>query len=106
MVPRAVPPASRCCGDPGRGRPAAPENRHRLPDTVVRAVQGDDGGDLDGLEDPVVQVAFDAGQGVDQTLVAHHEAHAPAGHVVALGQREGSTPTFLAPGAWRKLGAT
>src|SRR3546814_7519150 len=36
-----------------------------------------DGCHLYGREGAVVMIAFDAGQGVDQFLVAHHEADAP-----------------------------
>src|SRR5262245_19151607 len=46
------------------------------------AFQGDDGGDLDGLEGAVVEVRLDAGEGVNHASVAAHEAHAPARHVV------------------------
>src|SRR3546814_9996124 len=43
-----------------------------------------DGCHLYGREGAVVMIAFDAGQGVDQFLVAHHEADAPTRHIVAF----------------------
>jgi hypothetical protein len=56
--------------------------------TFLRAVEGGDGGDLDGGEGAVVEVALDAAERGDELLVADHEADAPAGHVVALGEGE------------------
>ncbi len=44
--------------------------------------------DLDGREGAVVEVALEAREGVDEHRIADHEADAPAGHVVALGQSE------------------
>ena len=38
--------------------------------------------------------------------VADAEPHAPAGHVEGLEKLKNSTPTSLAPGVARKLGAT
>ncbi len=55
---------------------------------VLGAFQGGDGRHLDGREGTVVVVALDARQGGAQALVADHEAHPPARHVVALGQGE------------------
>ena len=57
-----------------------------LAQTVLGTLQGGDGGDLDGGEGAIVQVGLDTGQGTDQVGVAAHEADAPTGHVVALGQ--------------------
>src|SRR5213593_3291029 len=50
--------------------------------------QRNDGGDLDRLEDAIVEVAFDFLQGADHLGIAHAEPHPPARHVVALGQGE------------------
>src|ERR1035437_7268158 len=50
--------------------------------------EGDDAGDLDGLENAVVQLALDARHGGDQFRNAQAETHPPAGHVIALGHRE------------------
>src|SRR2546426_8697857 len=60
---------------------------HGLLDAVLGAVQRDDGGDLDRLEDAVIEVALDFLEGSDHLGIAHTEAHPPAWHVVAL--REG-----------------
>ena len=57
-------------------------------DTFLRAVERGDGGDLDGREGAVVEVALDSAEGGDQLGVSDHEADAPAGHVVALGEGE------------------
>src|ERR1019366_4703359 len=57
-------------------------------DTFLRAVERGDGGDLDGGEGAVVEVALDAAERGDQLLVADLEANAPAGHIVGLGERE------------------
>ncbi len=57
-------------------------------DAVLRPLQREDAGDLDGREGAVVEVAFEAGEGVHEDGVADHEADAPAGHVVALGEGE------------------
>ena len=59
-----------------------------LGDAVLRAFECEDAGDLDGREGAVVEVAFEAGEGVDEDGVADHESDAPAGHVVALRQGE------------------
>ena len=48
---------------------------------------GDDGGDLHGLEDAVVVVAFDRREGPDHFAVAAAEADPPAGHAVAFAHR-------------------
>ena len=53
---------------------------------VFGAVEGHGGGNLDGLEHAVIQIALDACQGMDKILVAHGKTHAPAGHGIALGQ--------------------
>jgi len=44
--------------------------------------------DLNRRKRPVVEVALDAAQRADQLGTADHEADPPAGHVVALRQRE------------------
>src|SRR5215467_9294041 len=61
------------------------------------AFEGDDGGDLDGLEGAVVEVRLDAGKGVDHARVAAHEAHAPARHVVRLRHGEELDSHLLGP---------
>ena len=58
--------------------------RADLPGVLFAFAQGDDGGDLDGLEDAVIQIALDARQGADHARIAHAEAHAPSRHVVAF----------------------
>ena len=55
---------------------------------VLALAQSDDGGDLDGLENAVIQVALDARQRADHAGVAEAVTHAPAGHVVTLGHGE------------------
>mmetsp|Transcript_2839 Transcript_2839/g.7339 ORF Transcript_2839/g.7339 Transcript_2839/m.7339 type:complete len:399 (+) Transcript_2839:976-2172(+) len=55
---------------------------------LLVALQRGDGGDLQRREGAVVVVALDAGQRGDEVGVADHEADAPAGHVVALAERE------------------
>ncbi len=55
---------------------------------LLGPLQGRDGRHLDGGEHAVVEVGLDARQRRHQGPVAVHEAHAPAGHVVALGQGE------------------
>ena len=57
-------------------------------DALLRAFERGDGGDLDGREGAVVEVALEAREGGDEHRVADHEADAPAGHVVALRQSE------------------
>ena len=53
---------------------------------VGRFVHGHDGGDLDGLEGPVVEIALELGQGLHDGGVADQEPHPPAGHGERLGQ--------------------
>lgn len=55
---------------------------------ILALAQGDDGGDLDGLEVTVIEIALDASEGLDHAGVAENEADAPAGHVVAFGHGE------------------
>ena len=59
-----------------------------LRDALLRPFERGDGRDLDGREGAVIEVALEAGEGGDELLVADHESDAPAGHVVALRQRE------------------
>src|SRR5215813_13172490 len=61
---------------------------HDLLHYALFALEGHDGGDLDGLEGAVVEIRLDAGQGVDHARVAADESHAPARHVVRLGHGE------------------
>src|SRR6266571_2621745 len=65
-----------------------PIELHGFLDAVLGAVQRDDGGDLDRLEDAVIEVALDLLEGSDHLGVAHTEPHPPARHVVALGHGE------------------
>ncbi len=55
--------------------------------TFIAALQGDCGGNLDRLEYAIIQIALYPRQGVNQALVAHAEAYAPAGHGIAFGKR-------------------
>src|SRR5581483_6115079 len=55
-----------------------------LLDVVLRPVQRVRRGDLERLEDAVVEVALDAGERGDDLAVADREADPPARHVVAL----------------------
>ena len=81
-------------GQPARLRPSISTSRRRLVgfanlgDALLRAFQREDGGDLNGREGSVVEVAFEPREGVDQDGVADHESYAPAGHVVGLRQSE------------------
>ena len=59
----------------------------RLDDAVLRAVERRRRGDLDRREGAVVEVRLDAGQRLDQRLVAGGEADAPARHRVGLAHR-------------------
>src|SRR5688572_19433267 len=51
-------------------------------DAVLRPVESLDRGDLNRLENPVVEIALDARQRVNYVLVADAKTDAPAGHVV------------------------
>src|SRR5690242_15738475 len=62
--------------------------RPDLLDAILRALQRHDGSDLDRCERTVVVIALDARQCGDEVRIADHEAYAPAGHVVALRERE------------------
>ena len=55
---------------------------------LLALAQGDDGGDLDGLEDSVIEIAFNAREGADHAGVPEAEADAPSGHVVTFRERE------------------
>src|ERR1700736_3726011 len=55
---------------------------------LLAFAERDDRRDLDGLEHPVIHVALDPGERGDEPWVAEAEADAPAGHVVALRERE------------------
>src|SRR5665811_1087121 len=63
-------------------------NSADLPGVLFALAEGDDAGDLHGLENAVVQVALDARQRGDHFRIAKTETHPPAGTVVALGERE------------------
>ncbi len=68
-----------------------------FPDTLLVAFQGDDRGNLDGLEDPVIQVALDSPQGTDDFRITNTIANPPAGHGVAFGHGEEFNSHFLGP---------
>src|SRR6266571_5268075 len=59
-----------------------------LADDRLVALQRDDPGDLDGLEDAVVEIRLDPRERVDHPRISAAEGEAPAGHVVRLRQRE------------------
>src|SRR3972149_7152761 len=73
-----------------------------LLDAVLRPVQSLNRGDLDRLKKSVVGIALVARQGVDDVLVTDREANAPAGHVVALRQREELDAHILGAGHLKK----
>ena len=64
---------------------------------LLRPVERNDGRDLDGLEHAVVQIALDLDEGAHDVLVPAAEAHAPAGHIVALGEAEEFHTHVLGP---------
>ena len=80
-------------GQPARVKASTRQSRRRLidganlVDAVLRAVQRRGGRHLDRREGAVVEIGLDAGQRLDQPLIADGEADAPAGHGVGLGQR-------------------
>ena len=41
---------------------------------------------LQWSKSPVVMIAFDTSEGIHQSLITHHKANAPAGHVIAFRQ--------------------
>lgn len=57
-------------------------------DAALRAFERGNGGDLNGREGSIIEVALDATEGGDEFFIADHEADAPTWHVVALGERE------------------
>src|SRR3546814_19784820 len=59
-----------------------------LRDAFLRAFECGYGRNLYGRERAIVVIAFDAGQSIDQLLVAHHETDSPTGHVVAFAHGE------------------
>ena len=61
--------------------------RHLAGDVLFSVAQGDDGGNLHRLEDPVIVVALDAVKRADDCPVSQSVADAPAGHVVGLRKR-------------------
>src|SRR5206468_11525643 len=75
---------------------------HGFLDAVLGAVQRDDGGDLDRLEDAVIEVALDLLKGSDHLGVAHTEPHSPSRHVVALGYGEELHAHILGTGGLEK----
>src|SRR5207253_3301045 len=85
-----------------QGIAPVPIELHGFLDAVLGAVQCDDGGDLDRLEDAVVEVALDLLQGSDHLGIAHTEPHPPARHVVALGEGEELHAHVLGAGGLEK----
>src|SRR6266571_1961416 len=79
-----------------------PIELHGFLDAVLGSVQRDDGGDLDRLEDAVIEVALDFLEGSDHLGVAHTEPHPPARHVVALGHGEELHAHVLGAGGLEK----
>ncbi len=59
----------------------------RLARIVALFVQRDDGGDLDRLEGPVVEVGLEPRKRRQRRCVAEREAHTPTGHRERLGER-------------------
>ena len=59
--------------------------------------QRHDGRDLDGLENAVVVISLDRLERTQHVAIAGGEAHAPAGHVVALGHRREFAADALGP---------
>ncbi len=53
-------------------------------DFGIAFAHADDGGDLNGLEDPVIVIAFDCAERFDEFFVADAETDSPAGHVVGF----------------------
>src|ERR1051326_6821992 len=53
-------------------------------DALLGTVQSLDRGDLDGLENSIIEVALDPGKRMNDIAVADGKANAPAGHVVAF----------------------
>src|SRR3989338_1357877 len=72
---------------------------------ILRAVQRVNGGYLDWLKDPIIQVALDPGQGMDHFSVADGKAYPPPRHVITFGKREELDADLLGAGnlkeAWR-----
>src|SRR6185437_6729766 len=68
----------------------------RLPiDQLFTVTQGDDAGNLDGLEYAIIVIALDGGQGAHHLGVAGAEAEPPTGHVVTLAHRGRLDADFL-----------
>ena len=65
---------------------------------VGHLVHGHDGGDLDGLEGAVVEVALELGERGDDLGVAHQERHPPPRHRERLGERVQLDGHVLGPG--------
>ena len=54
-------------------------------DAFLRPLECGNRRDLNGREYAVIQVRLDAPQRMYELRLADHEAHAPSGHIVALG---------------------
>ena len=63
-----------------------------------------DAGHLDGRECAVVEVALEPRQRIDEHRVADHEADAPAGHVVGLGESEELDSDLFRAGHFKHAG--
>src|SRR5262249_7000758 len=77
----------------------------RLPlDQLLALTQGDDAGNLDWLEDAVVVVTLDRGQGPHHFGIPRTEAEPPAGHVVPLAHRRRLDADLLGPRGTEEAG--
>ncbi len=56
-------------------------------DTVPRPVQRGDRGDLNRGEGAVIKIGFHSGERIDEPLIAHRHADAPASHGEGFGKR-------------------
>ena len=98
-----IPARGASTSQPSRRRPRTRTSRRDLvlgdlgQPALLAVPQGDDRGDLHGLEDPVVVIALDRLEGAQHLAVAGREADPPAGHVVALGHRRELAADALGP---------
>ena len=59
---------------------------HSFLDTILRPIQRDDAGDLERLEDAIVQIALNLGQCGDHFAISDAEPDPPSWHIVTLGE--------------------
>ena len=71
---------------------------HDLAHALLRTLHCNNRGDLDGLEQAVVQIGLHARQGRHNVRIADAEADAPAGHIIGLGHAEEFHCDVLGPG--------